>query len=63
MPTVELTIHFRTTLPLPEAKPDDFYLARFGTGAAREGFFEEEGEIWSRSGVLIAQSRQLGLFL
>ncbi|MEE8557664.1 MAG: thioesterase family protein [Myxococcota bacterium] len=63
VPTVELTIHFRTTLPLPEAKPDDFYLARFGTGVAREGFFEEEGEIWSRSGILVAQSRQLGLFL
>ena len=63
VPTVELTVHFRTTLPLPDAKPDDFYLARFETSIAREGFFEEEGEIWSRSGVLIAQSRQLGLFL
>ena len=26
VPTVDLTVHFRTALPLPDARPDDFYL-------------------------------------
>lgn len=59
VPTVDLTIHFRTALPLPSARPDDFVLAQFSTGVAAEGFLEEDGEIWSADGVLLAQSRQL----
>jgi acyl-CoA thioesterase len=62
VPTIDLTVHFRTTLPLPNAKPDDFTLAAFRTRVVREGFLEEDGELWSRDGILIAQSRQLGLF-
>jgi acyl-CoA thioesterase len=61
VPTIDLTIHFRSRLPLPSAKPDDFCLAVFQTRLAAEGFFEEDGEIWSPDGVLIAQSRQLAL--
>jgi acyl-CoA thioesterase len=60
-PTLDLTIHFRTRLPLEGATPDDFYLAVFESRHAAEGFFEEDGAIWSRSGVLVAQSRQLAL--
>jgi acyl-CoA thioesterase len=60
-PTLDLTIHFRTRLPLEGATPDDFYLAVFESRHAAEGYFEEDGAIWSRSGVLIAQSRQLAL--
>lgn len=62
VPTIDLTVHFRTTLPLPDAKPDDFTLATFRTRVLREGFLEEDGELWSHNGVLIAQSRQLALF-
>ncbi len=63
MPTVDLTVHFRVTLPLADAKPDDHLLAVFSTRESREGFFEEDGEVWSAGGVLIAQSRQLAVLL
>jgi len=62
-PTVDLSIHFRSSLPLPDADPADFYLTLFTCRVIREGFLEEDGEIWSASGELIAQSRQLGALL
>jgi hypothetical protein len=61
VPTVDLTIHFRRDLPLAGARPDDFYLAVFRSHFAEQGFVEEDGEVWSRGGVLIAQSRQLAV--
>jgi acyl-CoA thioesterase len=60
-PTVEATVYFRSPLPLADSKPEDYYLVRFESLMARDGYFEESGEIWSRSGVLLAQSRQLAL--
>jgi acyl-CoA thioesterase len=62
-PTIDLTMHFRTPLPLPGATPDDFFLGRFHSTLGREGFFEEDGEMWSPDGKLVAQSRQLALGL
>ncbi len=59
VPTVDLTVHVRASLP--PANADDFVLAIFRTREAREGFLEEDGEIWSRDGVLLAQSRQLAV--
>jgi acyl-CoA thioesterase len=61
VPTVDLTIHFRTSFPLPGAAPVDWLLSVFRSQVARDGFVEETGEIWSRDGVLVAQSRQLAL--
>ena len=58
-PTVDLTIHFRS--PLPAKGP--LLLGRFHTRYVRDGFFEEDGELWSPDGTLVAQSRQLGLLL
>jgi acyl-CoA thioesterase len=63
VPTVDLTVHFRSALPSPDAQPDDFILAMFRTRVAAEGFLEEDGELWSRDGRLIAQSRQLAAML
>ena len=62
-PTVDLTIHFRSALPVDGARPDDFYLGVYDSKLARDGFFEETGEIWSAEGELLVQSRQLALIL
>ncbi len=59
VPNVDLTVHFRAGLPAPGARPDDWVYAQFTTGAVAEGFLEEDGQVWSRDGVLLAQSRQL----
>ncbi len=56
-PTIDLSIHFRTRAP-QVAGP---VLTRFTGRTSREGFFEEDGEVWSPDGVLLAQSRQLAL--
>jgi acyl-CoA thioesterase len=61
LPTVDLTIHFRTTLPLAGAAPTDRSVFLFTSTMGAEGFIEEDGEIWSESGVLLAQSRQLSI--
>jgi acyl-CoA thioesterase len=62
-PTIDLTIHFRSSFPLPGAAPDDFYLGRFKSTLSRDAFFEEDGALWSADGTLVAQSRQLALTL
>jgi acyl-CoA thioesterase len=61
VPTVDLTVHFRSALPPAGARIDDFTLAIFRSRVAREGFIEEDGELWSPAGVLLAQSRQLAV--
>jgi acyl-CoA thioesterase len=61
VPTLDLTVHFRTTLPLEDAEPDDYCALTFRSRLARSGFVEEDGEVWSASGVLLAQSRQLAI--
>ncbi len=58
-PTIDLTIHFRAALPLP----DSVLLGRFRNQVVRDGFFDEDGELWAPDGTLVAQSRQLGLLI
>jgi acyl-CoA thioesterase len=57
VPTIDLTVHFRSELPLPA----DYALVRFESRLARGGYVEEDGLIWDREGRLIGQSRQLAL--
>ncbi|MGH2978605.1 MAG: acyl-CoA thioesterase, partial [Solirubrobacterales bacterium] len=54
-----LTVHFRAPLPLP----DGLLLGHFNTRLVRDGFFEEDGELWAPDGTLVAQSRQLALLI
>ena len=58
-PTIDLTIHFRAPLP----RPDSLLLGRFRSRLVRDGFFEEDGELWTPDGTLVAHSRQLGLLI
>jgi acyl-CoA thioesterase len=58
-PTIDLTVHFRAPLP----RDDSLLLGRFRNRLVRDGFFEEDGELWAPDGTLVAQSRQFGLLL
>ena len=58
LPTIDLMVHFRSP-PVAEGP----VLAVFRSSTAKGGFFEEDGEVWSRDGVLLAQSRQLALLV
>ncbi|CAN5495606.1 thioesterase family protein [soil metagenome] len=58
-PTIDLTIHFRSPLPVDER----LLLGQFVSRHVRDGFFEEDGLLWAPDGTLVAQSRQLGLLL
>ena len=42
---------------------DDWVLVVFRSTVASDGFIEEDGELWSRDGRLLAQSRQLAVVL
>lgn len=63
VPTVDLTVHFRTSLPLPGLEPEDFLLGHLRTRTVAEGFLEEDGELWTAGGQLVALSRQLAIML
>ena len=60
-PTIDLTVHFRSPLPPAGTGPDTPILGHFESRAARDGFFEEDGTLWTPDGELIAQVRQLAL--
>lgn len=63
-PTVDLTIHFRVTLPRPEQPGEqELCFAQVKSGLIHEGFFEEDGTIWAADGTVLAQSRQLAILL
>jgi acyl-CoA thioesterase len=59
VPTVDLTIHLRGELPAT----DEPVLASFRSRLASGGFVDEDGELWSADGRLLAESRQLALLL
>jgi len=58
--TVDLTVHLRST---PPSGYDDWCLVHFRSVMSADGFCEEDGEIWTRDGQLLAQSRQLAAII
>lgn len=57
VPTVDLTIHFRS---LP-SDPLDFCFVEFDSPVAHAGYLVEHGRLWDRHGRLLAESRQLAV--
>jgi acyl-CoA thioesterase len=58
-PTIEMSVYFRAPVP----RNDELLLGRFRSKLTRDGFFDEDGELWAPDGTLVAQSRQLGLLI
>lgn len=63
VPTIDLTVHFRATLPPAGVDPENHVLVVFRSETATDGFFVEDGEIWSSNGRLLAQARQLAVLM
>lgn len=63
VPTVEMTYHFRESLPIANEAPGSWHLGVYRTHTARGGFIEEDGWLWNEQGVLVAQSRQLAMLM
>jgi len=59
--TIDLTVHFRAPDAAGRVAADEPLRAIFRSTTSHGGFFEEDGELWSRDGVLLAQSRQHAL--
>jgi acyl-CoA thioesterase len=59
LPTIDLTVHFRASLPPAGARPGDFAFAVFESRLAAGGYVEADGVIWSAGGEVLAQARQL----
>lgn len=57
VPTVDLTVHLRE----PVLDPGGWCLVAFETRVSAGGYLEEDGEVWSEDGRLLAQSRQLAV--
>ena len=61
VPTIEMTYHYRESLPMKDAQPGEWNLGVFRTMTSSGGFIEEDGWLWNQNGTLLAQSRQLAL--
>ncbi len=62
VPTIDLTVHFRASLP-PDGMPDGAYsFALFESRLGAGGYWESDGVIWAPDGRVLAQARQLAMF-
>jgi acyl-CoA thioesterase len=60
-PTIDLTVHFRNPAATAAHPADVPLLSVFRSSSSHDGYFEEDGGIWTPDGILLAQSRQLAL--
>lgn len=61
VPTVEASCFFRA--PARVVPAGEHVLMKVQSTTANDGFVEEDGELWSQDGVLLAQSRQLAILM
>jgi acyl-CoA thioesterase len=61
VPTIDYTVHFRAPAVAAAVDPAAAVMVRFTSRTARDGFVEEDGELWAPDGTLLATSRQLAL--
>jgi len=61
VPTVEATVYFRRQLPFDGFHADRPVLIHTRSAMAHDGFIEEDADVWSEEGELLAQSRQLAV--
>ena len=57
--SADITTHFRAALPRDELTPTSAVFVDLRTAGSIGGFVDEDVDIWSESGVLLAQSRQM----
>jgi acyl-CoA thioesterase len=57
--SVDITTHFRSSLPREDVTPTSTVFVDLRTAGSIGGFVDEDVDIWSESGVLLAQSRQM----
>jgi acyl-CoA thioesterase len=59
MLTLVYYVQFLSTLPHNTAGPHDYALAVFRSGSAGDGYAEDDGELWSQDGTLLARAQQV----
>jgi acyl-CoA thioesterase len=57
-PTIDLTVHFRASLPVAGLGDADFVAVELRSDALQEGYLDESCRIWSPDGQLLATSVQ-----
>ena len=57
--SVDITTHFRSPLPRDDVGPDTAIFVDLKTAGSIGGFVDEDVDIWTASGLLLAQSRQM----
>jgi acyl-CoA thioesterase len=60
-PTIDYTVHFRNPDAAAAHDPAEPLLTKFSSETSVDGFWEEDGCVWTPDGALLAQSRQLAL--
>jgi acyl-CoA thioesterase len=63
VPTIDLSVHILAPDLISELGVDDYVLVRFETQTVRRGYLEEDGEIFSPSGRILARARQVAVVL
>lgn len=63
VPTIDLTVHILAPDRIEALAPDAFVFVRFESQVVRGGYLEEDGEIWSPEGHLLARARQVAVMI